>query len=398
MPVFAYKASSPSASLLRGVIVADTPRQARAELRARGLSIEHLAPRRATPTLSLSRRARHRAESLTFIRELSTLLAVGIPLLEAIDLSAAQHRGPFSTILLSLRDRIAAGATLADAMREHPRVFDDLCITITEVGETSGTLEAALSRLADFKEKSAGVKNRVATALIYPAIVLCMAMLVSILLMTIVVPNLLSTLVESGKELPLPTLIVKSASDFLVNNWWMILPSIAAFALLIAIFLRTTRGRLFWHRSQLSLPVIGPMIQKQSIVRIAVVMSTLLRSGVVFLRALEIARKTTQNVILQDALSQCEFAITAGRDIAPALASTNAFPPVVIQVFSIGQQSGRLEELLDRLATDYDAQLTQSATRFTAILEPALILFLVAVVGLIGFATMLPLLEAADAM
>jgi general secretion pathway protein F len=225
-----------------------------------------------------------------------------------------------------------------------------------------------------------------------------MAILVSILLMTIVVPSLLATLVESGKQLPLPTLIVKSASDFLVGNWLLLLASIITLVVMSTTFLRTAKGERLFHRFQLSLPVIGPMVQKQSIVRLAVVMSTLIRSGVVFLRALEIARQTTGNVILQDALRACESAITAGRDIAPALQATKVFPPVVVQVFSIGQQSGKLEDLLDRLAADYDAQLQQSASRLTAVLEPALILFLVAVVGLIGFATMLPLLEAADAM
>jgi general secretion pathway protein F len=398
MPLFAYKASSPTAALLRGVVVADTPRAARDQLRSQGLSIEHLSPRRQTRTLSLPFRSRHRAESLSFIRELSTLLAVGIPLLESLDISASQHRGVFESIILCLRDRIASGATLADAMRDHPKIFDDLSITLTEVGETSGTLESSLARLADFKERSSTVKNRVATALIYPAIVLCMAILVSILLMTIVVPSLLATLVESGKQLPLPTLIVKSASDFLVGNWLLLLASIITLVVMSTTFLRTAKGERLFHRFQLSLPVIGPMVQKQSIVRLAVVMSTLIRSGVVFLRALEIARQTTGNVILQDALRACESAITAGRDIAPALQATKVFPPVVVQVFSIGQQSGKLEDLLDRLAADYDAQLQQSASRLTAVLEPALILFLVAVVGLIGFATMLPLLEAADAM
>jgi general secretion pathway protein F len=396
MPVFSYKASSPTVTLLRGVIVADTPRAAREQLRSQGLSIHQLLPKREARGFSIRRR--HGSQAITFYRELSTLLAVGIPLLEALDISASQHQGAFKMTLLSLRDRISTGHTLADAFRDHPGIFDDLSVTLTEVGESTGTLDAALSRLADFKERSSSLKNRVATALIYPAIVLGMSVLVSVLLMTVVVPNLLTTLVESGKPLPLPTRIVKSASDFLVGNWWILLPAFIALIGITAIALRTAKGKRLFHGLQLWLPVLGPMIQKQAIVRIAVVMSTLLRSGVEFLRALEIARRSTANVILRDALQACESAIAAGGDIAPALQGTNAFPPVVVQVFSIGQQSGKLEELLDRLAADYDAQLQHATSRLTAILEPALILFLVAVVGLIGLATMLPLLEASDAL
>jgi type II secretory pathway component PulF len=157
------------------------------------------------------------------------------------------------------------------------------------------------------------------------------------------------------------------------------------------------RVRFAWHRAQLRIPVVGDLLRKQAIVRLSVVLSALLRSGVVFVRALEISRAATPNLVLKDALSKCEQAVGAGRDISGALEETGAFPPVVVQVVSVGQHSGRLEEMLDRLATDYDRQVATAAGRLTALLEPALILVLVVIVGFIVLATILPMLEAANA-
>lgn len=406
MAVFAYKAVSSNASAVSGMIVADTPRDARDSLRAQGMSVQEVLPHadRSAAGLGASRlpwRRRHipgaAAKVVSFIRELSTLLAVGVPLLEAIDTIKRQHRGRFGAALLTLRDRVSGGASLADAMREQPGVFDDLCVSVTEVGENSGTLESALERVADFKERSQAFRNKLGTVLLYPSIVLVMAVGVSVLLMTVVVPNLLAALVEAGRPLPLPTRVVRFASELLVSWWWAIFLGIGLLAVAVQLVLGTPRGRYAWHRLQLRIPVVGDLVRKQAIVRLSVVLATLLRSGVVFVRALQIARRTTPNLVLNRALAKCEEAVGAGRDISAALEETGAFPPVVVQVFSVGQQSGRLEEMLDRLATDYDRQVASAAQRLTALLEPALILLLVFVVGFIVLATILPMLQAAEA-
>jgi type II secretory pathway component PulF len=401
MAVFTYKAVGANASAVTGLIVADTPREARDSLRAQGLVVHEVAPRPASGGSSfagLFRRGRRgdAARVTPFIGELATLLGVGIPLVEALDTIQTQHRGRFAAAILTLRDRIAAGASLADAMREQPEVFDELCVQIAQVGENAGTLDTALERIAEFKERSAAFKNRVGTVLIYPAVVLTMAVGVSVLLMTVVVPNLLDTLQASGKTLPLPTRVVKYASDFLLHRWWVVLAGFVAVATAVRVVLRTPRGRHAWHRAQLRIPVLGDLVRKQAIVRLSVVLSTLLRSGLVFVQSLQIARRTTTNLILAGALQRCEEAVQTGRDIGQALQDTGAFPPVMVRMFAVGQQSGRLEEMLDRLAADYDRQVNTAAQRLTALLEPLLILFLVLLVGFIGVATILPLLEAAD--
>ena len=400
MAVFTYKATSPTADAVAGSIVADTPRQARDLLRARGLVVQDIVDHTvASPAKRhFSGRGATSASTTLFIRELSTLLSVGVPLLEALDTLSRQHTGRFHSVILRLRDRVAAGSSLGDAMREQPRVFDDLAINITAVGEDAGTLDSSLERLAEFRERAHQLRNRVGTTLIYPAIVLTTAVAATLFLMTFVVPRILQPLIEQGIELPLPTRVVRGFSDFLVRWWWMLLAAIAAVSVAFTAILRTKSGCLWWHRTLLGVPLLGDLIRKQALIRICVVLSTLLKSGVVFLRAIEIAQRTTTNLVLRDALDRCARAVAAGADIAAALEQTRAFPPMAVQVFALGQQSGRLEEMLDRLAVNYDQQLSSATSRLTALLEPALILLLALIVLFIVLATVLPILEAGNAI
>jgi general secretion pathway protein F len=403
MAVFKYKALDARSQMVTGTLVADTPRQAREQLYDRGMTVQDVAQHGsargqiAQPGQSFLRiRRSYAARNIELIRDLSTLLGVGVPLLDALQTLGAQQSGGFRGVVLHLQDRIAAGSSLAQAMRDHPDIFDRLDVSVIEVGETAGTLETVLNRLAEFKENRAAVRGRIGTALLYPAIVFCVAIGVSLLLMTFVVPKLLGSLIEAGRPIPLVTRIVKGMSDAILNGWWVGLGLVVIATVAIGYFLSTQRGRAAWDRLQLRIPIVGPALRKQAIARMAVVMATLMRNGIVFLKAVQIARETTTNSVLRDALAKCEIAVGAGTDLAAAVGDTGAFPPMVIQMFAIGQQSGKLEEMLERLATDYERQVRSLTNRLTTILEPVLILFMVIVVGFIAFATLLPMLEAAD--
>ena len=296
-----------------------------------------------------------------------------------------------------MQDRVASGASLATALAEQPAAFDPLDVALADVGEAAGHLDAVLDRLAEFKEARSAARNRVGTALIYPAIVFVVAVGVSVLLMTFVVPKLLAPLVESGQPIPPVTRLVKAASDALVAYWWAGLIAVAAVAAAVGYALSTAAGRVARDRLVLSVPLLGDAARKQAIARLALVLAVLLRSGIVFVRAVEIAARTTPNGVLRDALGRLAAAVTTGTDVAEAVRGSGAFPPMVVQMFAVGQQSGRLEDMLDRLAADYDRQVRTLTARLTAVLEPALILLLVALVGTIALATLLPMLEAADA-
>jgi type II secretory pathway component PulF len=400
MAVYAYKAVDLDTSAVVGTIIADTPRQARDVLREQGLTLTHLAPVAETG-LGLLRRGRgqrSQEEVVALVRELATLLQAGIPLLGALQTLTRQHRGRFRAVVQKLADQVVAGVSLADAMDRQRAYFDELCVSIVRVGENTGALETALKRLAEFKEKASRLRSHITTAITYPAVVCVIGVAVSIFLMTYVVPNLLDTLTQAGKELPWITQVVKGASDFLLGWWWALLLAVGALAAASRWILSTEKGRVAADRLILRLPVIGDLVRKENTSRMAVVLAALLRSGLPFVEAVRITRQTLRNRIFRLAMDDYEAAVTAGRDVAAPLASSGVFSPMVVQMLAIGQEAGQLEDMLQQLADAYDLQVATATQRLAAVLEPFLIVLLAILVGSIAFATILPILEATNVL
>jgi len=404
MPVYSYKAFGDGRQEISGTLVADTPRAARDNLRAQGLSVQEMAEQTArlrsrSPRSLLGVPCTH---VIGFYRELATLLAVGIPLLEAMATVARQHEGTFKSVILQIRERVSAGLPLAQAMAEHPRIFDSMACSIVEVGESAGTLDQSLEQLAQYRERSSQLKGRIGTALAYPAIVLCMGIGVALFMMAYVVPNLLTVIADSGRQLPVSTRIVKTVSDLLIDYWWLLAALVAGLGFAAAALTRSQAVRWALHRLELRLPLVGDLVRKQAIVRVAMAMALLLRSGLTFIAALQLAQRVTRNSLVRQALIDCERAIYAGTDIAAALEASPAarltIPPTVVQVFAVGQESGQLEAMLERLSKDYDQQLQVSAQRLTSLLEPLMIILLAIVVAFIAFATIMPILEVSDVL
>jgi type II secretory pathway component PulF len=401
MAVFVYKATDVRRSPLSGTIAADTPRQARELLRVRGLVVEEIRNHEAVTTSGFVRRGRsgrYAMQLATSMRELVTLLGAGIPLLDALKTVAQQQRSGFRMALLQLRERVSAGVGMAEAMAEQPAVFDSLCVHMVEVGENTGTLESVLDQWAEFKERSMALKDRVLTALMYPAFVFAVGLIVTLFLMTYVIPMLLENLLDAGRELPWPTRLVKGISDLLVSHGLFVGLLIGGLVIVAGTAVRTTLGKRAWHWALLRLPLVGPMSQKQAIARISMVIATLMKSGIEFVRAMEITARSTTNVLLREALEQSSRDVGAGQDIGRSLDRTAVFPPMAVQIFSVGQEAGRLEEMLERLAADYDRQVTRTSERLTAALEPIFILALAIFVGFLLFATILPILEAGNVL
>ena len=401
MAVYSYIGIDRDESRVRGTIAADTPRQARDQLRSQGLRVRKLTEtdrggsRSWTSRLSLRS---HQSLWATSVHELAMMLHAGIPMLEALDTIAEQNRGAFRAAVLAVRDRVAAGSSLADALRERPDLFDPASVQMVEVGENSGTLESVLEQLANFKRRQLSLRDSVTTALMYPIFLICFGSVAGLFLMTAVLPPLLETLQETVEVLPWPTRVAKAISDLLLAYGWLIAIGLLVIVVTVALLLRTDRGRTLWHRTLLRLPVIGPMAVKQGVARIAMVIGTLTRSGVELTRAVELAERSANNVIFQRALHQCGERIAAGEEVAEALQQSGAFPPLAVRVFSVGQESGKLDDMLFRLADDYDAQVAVMSARLTALLEPVLILALAIVVGFLLLATILPILEAGNVM
>lgn len=402
MPSFFYQALNEKGADQAGTVVADSGRDARTQLRLRGLtivSIQEQQKRTSHFGISLPRiPGRYAGQVASAIRDLATLLSTGIGLVDALDTICLQYNGRFRFALQTLRERVAGGSNLSEAMQLDPEMFDELTVQMVRVGENAGTLDAVLDRLADFRERYLQFKDRVTTALIYPAIIVLLAIGVSIFLMTVVLPMLLENLVASGRPLPWPTRVLKALSETLtIHGWWLGIVAGGCVCAGVA-FINTAVGKRAWHRLFFSLPILGPLAKKQEIARAAIIVSTLMENGIVFVDAVETAARTAKNVLLKDALNAIRLRVQSGGDIGVALTATGIFPPLVIQIFTVGQQTGELERMLNRLASGYEAQVASATSRLTAALEPILIVILAVVVGFILFATILPILEAGNVL
>lgn len=397
MATFSYRAIAGS-GLCSGTVDADSPFLARESLRSRGLTIVEMSAasddRRSGSLLNRSRL--NPREAVSVLREFSTLLAVGVPLLQALESVSRQQRPRVAGVLSRVCNRVAAGRSLAEAVRDEPQSFDELCVAMIEAGETTGELDRSLERFTTFRERWQRLRGRVVSALLYPGIVLIMGIGVGVFLMTFVTPSLLDALQESGRELPMTTQVIRWISNALLGWWWLILSTIVLAVFVCRHMLRIPSVALRAHRAVLATPLLGSIVRRQEIVRFCVVTSALLRTGVPFTSSLAIAESTARNLVVRSALASCKSRIRAGADIADAASLTGVFPDTLIRVLGVGQATGRMEELLDRLADDYDQQVQSELQRLVSLLEPALIVLLASMIGTIAFATILPILEAGN--
>ncbi|MEM7557547.1 MAG: type II secretion system F family protein [Planctomycetota bacterium] len=401
MAVFVYRGSNPGQRNVKGTILADSPRHARDQLRERGIVVHAIDEQQrggASMLQSLGQFGyrKARAQWGLVAHEMSMLLSAGIPLLEALDDLAKQHRGAMRTGILKLRDKVESGASLAAAMEEQPMIFDPASVRLVEVGENAGKLEVVLAEVAEFKLQLSEFKDRVTTALLYPAFLACFTLAAMLFLMTWVMPPLLESLEESLTELPLPTQIAKFISDLLVGYGWWIMAGLIMVIAAIAVWLRSPFGRRLVDRLVLRIPILGPLLIKQSVARIATIVGLLSRGGVMLTTAVQLAAKSTRNTVLQEALFDAERAMIAGGDIADSLRASGCFPSLAIRFFAVGQESGKLDEMLQKLASDYNKQVATASARITAFVEPVMILILAVAVGFLLLATILPILEAGN--
>lgn len=397
MAVFSYVGVSDEQHNVRGTVAADTARSARDQLRDEGIAVQSIQelgqPTSGSWFASLTAR-QSRQHWTTAAHELSMMLRAGITLTEGLDTLADQYRGGFRESIVRLREQVASGHSLAEAMSDQPNIFDVASVRLVEVGENAGNLETVLQELADLRQRMQAFGDKVLTALLYPVFLVVFGLAAGVFLMTWVLPPLLENLEETLDVLPLPTRIARYISEILLGHgWWLAIVVVALVVVAIA-GLRTERGRFLLDRALLRLPVIGPLVRKQGVARIAMVVGLLSRSGVTLNAAMELAASSTQNRILQSALRDCCRDMASGRDIADSLEQSNAFPPLAVRVFSVGQESGDIDEMLIRLGEDYNQQLQTATARVTALVEPVLILFLAVFVGFLLLATILPILEA----
>ncbi|MDE3099761.1 MAG: type II secretion system F family protein [Verrucomicrobiota bacterium] len=335
-----------------------------------------------------------------FTRQLATLVDAGLPLLRGLRVLQKQERnGTLKVILGELALAIEGGSTFSEALAQHPKVFNRLFVNMVKAGELGGVLEVVLKRLAEFSEKAQKIKSKVKAALFYPVAVSIVAIGILILLMVFIVPRFQS--VFSGMELKMPwfTTFVLSVSMIMKNHILEALGVVAVVVILFMIITRKTKfGRYVWDKVKLKMPPTGPVISKVAISRFTRTLGTLVSSGVPILQALTIVRDTAGNMIISNAVSKVHESVKEGETITAPLEASGVFPPMVVSMVDVGEQTGALPEMLLRIADNYDEEVDNAVTAMTSLLEPIMIVFLAVMVGSIVIAMFLPLISMISQM
>ena len=330
----------------------------------------------------------------TFTRQLATLVDAGLPLLRGLRVLEKQERNRnLKDILGELSTSIEGGSTFSEALAQHPKVFNRLFVNMVKAGELGGVLEVVLKRLAEFSEKAQKIKGKVKAAMFYPVAVLVVAVGIMILLMCFVVPKFKDVFAGMGITMPGFTLFVLYVSDLIRLNIMATMGVVAVVVVLFLLFIKTKFGRRLWDKFKLIVPAAGPVISKVAISRFARTLGTLVSSGVPILQALNIVKETAGNVIISNAVSQVYDAVKEGETITATLESSNVFPPMVVSMVDVGEQTGALPEMLLRIADGYDEEVDNAVAAMTSLLEPIMIIFLAVIVGSIVIAMFLPLIE-----
>jgi len=329
----------------------------------------------------------------TFTRQLATLVDAGLPLLRGLRVLEKQERNAnLKSILGQLATSIEGGSTFSEALAQHPKVFNRLFVNMVKAGELGGVLEVVLKRLAEFSEKAQKIKGKVKAALFYPAAVLIVAVGIMILLMTFVVPKFKDVFGGMGITLPGFTVFVLAVSDIIRNNILGTMGALAVVVVLFLLFIKTKFGRRNWDKFKLIMPPTGQVVSKVSISRFTRTLGTLVSSGVPILQALTIVRETAGNVIIANAVAKIHESVKEGETITAPLEASRVFPPMVVSMVDVGEQTGALPEMLLKIADNYDEEVDNAVAAMTSLLEPIMIVFLAVIVGSIVIAMFLPLI------
>jgi len=329
----------------------------------------------------------------TFTRQLATLVDAGLPLLRGLRVLEKQERNAnLKSIVGQLATSIEGGSTFSEALAQHPKVFNRLFVNMVKAGELGGVLEVVLKRLAEFSEKAQKIKGKVKAALFYPIAVLIVAVGIMILLMTFVVPKFKDVFGGMGVTLPGFTVFVLAVSDIIRNNILATMGAAAAFVVVFLLFIKTKFGRRIWDKTKLVMPPMGQVVSKVAISRFARTLGTLVSSGVPILQALTIVRETAGNVIIASAVQKIHESVKEGETITAPLEASRVFPPMVVSMVDVGEQTGALPEMLLKIADNYDEEVDNAVAAMTSLLEPIMIIFLAVLVGSIVIAMFLPLI------
>jgi type IV pilus assembly protein PilC len=336
---------------------------------------------------------------LVFTRQFSVMIDAGLPLVQALDIIATQaDNATFRKVLSAVKSRVEAGSTFADALGEHPKVFDTLFVQLVRAGEIGGILDTILQRLGAYIEKNEKLKRRVKGAMVYPAIVLIVAISVVVVLIAFVVPTFEKMFKDFGGALPAPTQFLVDLSKGFRHYWFLFIGLPVGFVVVFRAAVAKGRGQEMWHSTVLKLPLFGSLIRKVSVARFTRTLGTMLSSGVPILDALEIVAKSSGNRTIEKAILMVRMKISEGKNIAGPLADTKVFPPMVVQMIGVGEATGAMDQMLGKIADFYDDEVDVAVSALTSLIEPLMMVFLGGTVGFFMIAMYLPIFNMAGAI
>jgi type IV pilus assembly protein PilC len=338
---------------------------------------------------------------MIFTRQLATLIDAGLPLLRGLTVLAKQEKDlVLRNTINSLADAVQGGSTFSESMAQHPRIFNKLYINMVKAGELGGVLELVLQRLAEFQEKAQKIKNKVVSAMAYPVIVLLIAILIMVFLLAFIVPRFEAIFKDMLGNKPLPdiTRAVIGASNLVKTNWAYLIAGAVAVVVIFKLIARSPSGRQFLDKVALKLPLFGDLSRKSSISRFSRTLGTLVTSGVPILQALNITRETAGNAVVADAVTKVHDAVKEGESIVQPLEASGVFPPMVISMVDVGEETGQLPEMLLKIAEVYDDEVDNAVEGLTSLLEPIMIVLLALIVGTIVIALFMPLISIIQGM
>jgi type IV pilus assembly protein PilC len=409
MAKFSYTAVDAKGKQANGVIEAADQNEAIAQIRQLGFYPQRLDEARDAELTTEDKKpklkksgGRVKMKILTiFTRQLATLIDAGLPLLRSLNTLAKQERNPIMrNTMTTLGTAVEGGSTFSEALAQHPNIFNKLYVNMVKAGELGGVLEIVLTRLAEFQEKSQKIKGKVVSAMIYPLVVLCIAMLILSFLLVFIVPQFQKIFADAlpGQTLPGITLFVIFLSHTLVSRWYIVIGLIAFIVIGYKVFAATSAGAVIIDRIILKLPIFGDLMSKTAISRFSRTLGTLISSGVPILQALNITRETAGNFVVASAIGKIHDSVKEGESVVGPMESSGVFPPMVTSMVQVGEETGQLPDMLVKVADVYEGEVDNVVASLTSILEPIMIVMLAVIVGTIVVALFLPMIKLITGM
>jgi type IV pilus assembly protein PilC len=397
MPVYTYRARDRSGKIVTATMEASTEREVAAALRDKGMFVAEIKPPARGLNMEIKMPAWLDAPGLRdvtiFSRQFATVIAAGLPVVQSLNILQRQaDKQGMKDALNKIRQDVETGLPLSDAIAKFPRIFNKLYVYLARAGEVSGNLDGILERVATYMEKQQAIRGKVKSAMTYPAVVLVIALAVTFFLLTGIVPQFAQILDQLGGDLPLITQVLVAISDFLRFQWWILLIVTVATVVGIGFYYRTDNGRHVIDRILLRLPVLGTLVQKSAIASFSQTFGLLLKSGVNIVEAIDITKGTAGNAIVEDILSETKEAVQRGEQVSVTLTKyPQVFPPLVTSMIAIGEETGAIDAMLEKIAEFYEREVDEAVEGLTAALEPMLIVFLGVIVGFIVAGMFLPM-------